>query len=35
MNQSLGELVAKKLISKEVALARSPMPEEILKLIKD
>jgi twitching motility protein PilT len=35
MNQSLAELVGKKLISKEVALARSPMPEEILKLIKD
>ena len=35
MNQSLAELVGKKLIAKEVALARSPMPEEILKLIKD
>jgi hypothetical protein len=35
MNQSLGELVSKRLIAKEVALARSPMPEEMLTLIRD
>ena len=35
MNQSLADLVARKLIAKEVALARSPMPEEMLQLIKD
>jgi twitching motility protein PilT len=35
MNQSLAELVSKKQVAKETALARSPMPEEMLTLIRD